>query len=121
MRKERWFRSALLSVLFFGLLLGAAPVLLSDPGPTGSMDSNQSECQARGGIWVPPDYSHRHGYAISEGYCSDKSDICGDATEHMIGMTILGFGGAVNPGIAFGAALGFLDAAATFLGNDCHR
>ena len=140
MREDTWVRGALLSVLFFALMIGGAPGMAaaSDSGRNEFGDytdaRNAKECKAAGGTWETgrvrgADGAFYHAGGNSGTCTKGRYERCKDSNETMIeGAGVAASGGIsavipplapLAPGIvALGSAM-VLYGVFSWKGNDC--
>lgn len=108
MRKDSWFRGALLSVLFFALLSGGAPTMVGASSPT-SVQSAAGGCpsgyklNARSGECYR-DQSFNE--AMDEGCESVNRFVDSGAADIIFGSTIAGGAAGALGKLWFGASMG---------------
>ncbi len=134
MRKDSCFRRPLLSVLFFALLIGAAPSFGDIPAPRSGLVSvvahhvSPAECARTGGHWVGnPNPNGKGSFqqrnpGNPNGYCQSNYDYCKEIESYFPGEGIaIGAGFGIHPWLGWGLlAIGALDVYSWYA-NDCYQ
>jgi hypothetical protein len=81
-------RGALLSVLFFGLMIGGSPVMVAASSPTSVVSAHMSPeaCNANGGVWAYPTRGNPNGWCSFDGNDWDIDTWCDDMLKLATGM-----------------------------------
>lgn len=93
MKNDSWLRGALLSALFFALLIGGAlTIVAANQSPTSVVSAHVSPttCMENGGFWV-----YEYNNLPTRGHCQTNKERCGDLAQSLLKHGITGTAGGV--------------------------
>lgn len=115
LKADSWFRGALLSALFFALLIGGAPSMvaaeypLEEPTLVTASHVSPQRCREAGDRWVGPANPNgkggwrRNNPGNPSGYCKSAQDYCKEVESMLPGLGIAtGAGFGLNPWLGWG-------------------